>query len=492
LSSVGNVITPFMTKISRRSLMIKCGAAALGLSLPKAGLAQQRTVLNDASQLNPTPVIKHWRAKPQELSFIEHLRLELKEAAAAKRPVALGAARHSMGGQSLPRDGLAITLTQSLCIPAKDQRIYMADAGTRWSNVIATLDPLGFSPAVMQSNNDFGVASTFSVNAHGWPVPYGPFGTTVKSIRLMLADGTILTCSRDENKDLFALAMGGYGLLGVILNLEVEMVPNVLLRPAFKIVPSENFAQHFLERIEADRATQMAYGRLSVAQSGFLEEALIVAFHQQPVPETGLPIAESGGKMASLSREIYRAQTGWETGKRARWFLESIAAPAIHSGDFSRNSLLNEPVSNLAGRDKSRTDILHEYFIPPARFTDFVKACQEIIPRSKQDLLNITLRYVEADKTSMLAYAPTRRIAAVMSFSQAMAPGAEADMLRMTEELIDEVIAVGGSFYLPYRLHARRDQVERSYPRLKEFISLKHHYDPGLTFRNLMWDAYFA
>ena len=83
----------------------------------------------------------------------------------------------------------------------------------------------------MQSNHDFGVAATFSVNAHGWPVPYGPFGSTVRSLRLMLADGTVVTCSRTENQELFQLAMGGYGLFGIILELEVDMVENLLLRP---------------------------------------------------------------------------------------------------------------------------------------------------------------------------------------------------------------------------------------------------------------------
>jgi FAD/FMN-containing dehydrogenase len=252
------------------------------------------------------------------------------------------------------------------------------------------------------------------------------------------------------------------------------------------------FAHHFLRSIKQNHGTRMAYGRVSVAQSAFLEEALIVAFHEQPNAEGELPKAGTGGRMASLARQIYRAQTGWETGKRARWFMETVAAPAIASGAFTRNSLLNEPVSNLAGRTKSRTDILHEYFVPPERLVDFIKACQEVIPQSKQELLNITFRYVEADNISVLAYAPTERIAAVMSFSQEMVPGAEADMMRMTEELIDRVLAVGGSFYLPYRLHARRDQVEKSYVRLPEFIAQKRHFDPDLLFRNLMWDAYFA
>ena len=62
----------------------------------------------------------------------------------------------------------------------------------------------------------------------------------------------------------------------------------------------------------------------------------------------------------------------------------------------------------------------------------------------------------------------------------------------MTEHLIDKVLALGGSFYLPYRLHARTDEVRAAYPRLAEFVAKKREYDPQLRFRNLMWDKYFT
>src|SRR5262245_27915470 len=56
----------------------------------------------------------------------------------------------------------------------------------------------------------------------------------------------------------------------------------------------------------------------------------------------------------------------------------------------------------------------------------------------------------------------------------------------------DQVLELGGSFYLPYRLHARPDQVRTAYPRVDEVIARKRHYDPQLRLRNLMWDKYFA
>ena len=98
----------------------------------------------------------------------------------------------------------------------------------------------------MQSNHDFGVAATFSVNAHGWPVPYGPFGSTVRvappDARLR---ASVVTCSPTENAELFALAMGGYGLFGVIVDLEVAMVENVLLRPTYELMPASQLGPRF-------------------------------------------------------------------------------------------------------------------------------------------------------------------------------------------------------------------------------------------------------
>ena len=68
------------------------------------------------------------------------------------------------------------------------------------------------------------------MNAHGWPVPYGPMGATVRSLRMLLPSGDVVDCSRIENSNLFKLAMGGYGLIGVIIDLVVDMAPNFRFR----------------------------------------------------------------------------------------------------------------------------------------------------------------------------------------------------------------------------------------------------------------------
>jgi hypothetical protein len=41
-----------------------------------------------------------------------------------------------------------------------------------------------------------------------------------------------------------------------------------------------------------------------------------------------------------------------------------------------------------------------------------------------------------------------------------------------------------GSFYLTYHRHATRAQLEACYPRFREFLRLKHAYDPQEQFQS--------
>lgn len=468
------------------------GFAPLQPTLAGVDLIGQSTpagMMNDASLLSATPVHKHITLREDAGDvLVTAVRREMDAARAAGRPVNVSAARHSMGGQALPRGGHAITFDNDMMEPDTAKGTYRVHAGARWSEVIAALDPIGYSPKVMQSNNDFGVAATFCVNAHGWPAPLGPMGSTVRSIDLIMPDGTLLTCSRDQNAQVFNQTMGGYGLTGAIIALEVEMVKNERLTPTFDKMPAEAFGTTFIKALE-DPTVTMAYGRLNVGRADFFREALMITY-RPTADQQDLPPAPGSGFMSKIARHVYRAQLGNERMKSVRWWFETDLGTTLGGGDTTRNTVINEPVATLDDNDDTRTDILHEYFVPPDRFGDFLTLCRRVIPGSFQEFLNVTLRFVNTDAESWLAYAPSPRIAAVMSFSQEMTRRAEADMTRMTRDLVEGIIDIGGSYYLPYRPHPTVSQLERAYPRAAAFASAKRTIDPQLIFRNNLWDSY--
>jgi FAD/FMN-containing dehydrogenase len=298
-----------------------------------------------------------------------------------------------------------------------------------------------------------------------------------------------VTCSREENRDLFEFSMGGYGLAGIIVDMVADMVPNRMLEPRYEMLGAEAFGEAFLQAAQGDADLQMAYGRVDVSGEGFFRQALMVTYRPDGA-EGPFPAASGSGFVSHASREIYRAQPGSERMKKLRWWMETRVGPTV-AGRATRNTLMNEPVATLAGRDALRTDILHEYFVPADRFADFAFACREVIPASYQELLNVTLRYVGRDSESVLSYAPSGpRIAAVMSFTQEKSQRAENDMAAMTRALIERVLDIGGSYYLPYRLHATREQALRAYPRLAEFARRKREADPEGRFSNALWERY--
>ena len=71
----------------------------------------------------------------------------------------------------------------------------------------------------MQSYSSFSVGGTLSVNAHGITTDHC-LAESVLAFHFILADGREIDCARDSaDKDaqaLFGLALGGYGLFGVI------------------------------------------------------------------------------------------------------------------------------------------------------------------------------------------------------------------------------------------------------------------------------------
>ena len=493
-----------MAPLTRRALLLGSGAA-VGWALARRfadalptldgtrSLAQAPAAgtLNDASLLSETPVASHVivTEDPGE-ALVAALRSELRAAQEDRRPVNIGAARHSMGAQAIPRGGRAVTLESGYIEVDSAAATYRVQAGVRWNQVINALDPLGLSPKVMQSNHDFGVAATFCVNAHGWPAPFGPMGSTVRSFQMLLPNGELVTCSRSENAELFAQTMGGYGLTGLITEMEVEAVPNQALKPRYTAMPAADCAPAMTTAL-AQEGASMVYGRLNVDRARFFQDAWLIDYIPDGDQED-LDAAETSGWLSHLSRRVFRAQLGNERAKRRRWWFETGLGPRFGGGRVTRNTLLNEPVVTLDDRDPTRTDILHEYFVAPDQFREFLTLCQTVIPASYQELLNVTLRYVAADPESWLSYAPQPRIAAVMLFSQEMTARAEADMARMTRALIEGTIAIGGSYYLPYRPHATVGQLRRAYPRAQDFAAAKRALDPALRLRNNLWDSYLG
>jgi FAD/FMN-containing dehydrogenase len=497
-------------------------AAALLVILCYAGivayawLADSRSPLPDPSA-GQSDFSRLVRAKAAEVVVpdrdptraIEQLRTLVHQTAAQHGRITIAGSRHSMGGHTLLDGSLCIDMRCDVFrhIDAVTVRegvpTVHAGAGATWHELLTALDREGWSVAVMQSNDDFTIGGSISVNCHGWQPNSPPIANTVEAFRILLADGSVRECrrQRSEDRELFGAVCGGYGLFGIILDVDLRVVPNALYRAQEFPATSTDYAQRFESLVEQSSIPSgLAYGRISIAPGPwFLRDARIIRFvAANPTAASGdvrktldNPARQLAPKSweINLARAAFRASVGSDFGKLGRWTIERFHGQTHRV--VSRNGILRTPSEWFANRDPHFTEILHEYFVPPARLSEFLDRIRPILRKPEGiDLLNLTLRQVKQDKETVLAYARQDEIGLVMLFRYPATSGSDARMGAITEELIQAALTCGGSYYLPYRPHATVDQFRRAYPRCDEFYELKQKYDPNELFENLFYRDY--
>lgn len=444
--------------------------------------------VDDASRMNRTEVAEIW-AIPTSTDDAEQQLIELLARARQDGlKVSIAGARHSMGGHTIYPGGISINMLpfREMELDEKTETLHV-QSGATWSQVIEYLDQRGWSPAIMQSNDSFSIGGSISVNCHGWQYDRPPISSTVRSFRLLKADGEIVRCSRDENSVLFSLVLGGYGLFGVILDVDLKVIRNECYRLAQHLVPIDDALTTFHAQVEQQNDVRMVYARLNIVPDELFNEVVISVLTLEP--NESIPELKQAG-MVELRRAIFRGSEESDYGKKLRWRAETKLQPHIRGKLFSRNQLLNEGVEVFENRSAETTDILHEYFVPKPFAGYFVTSAREIIRRHEGDLLNVTVRDIKTDHDTFLRYADKDMFAFVMLFTQSRDEAGDKAMEAMTRELIDAAAKTGGRYYLPYRLHATQDQFRRCYPRADEFFAKKREYDPDELFQNEFYRRY--
>ncbi len=433
----------------------------------------------------------------------------VRRAAAEGRKISVAGSAHSMGGHTLVNGGWRVEMRVPAFQHIDPVRIengtatVQVGAGVTWHQLLRALDREGWSVAIMQSNDDFTVGGSLSVNCHGWAPNAPPIVSTVASFHLLRADGSIVECRRDRasDRELFDAVCGGYGLFGIILEVELRVVPNAFYRATEFSAEATDYAQRF-DSLVSDQAAPpaLAYGRLSIAPGPwFLRDARIIRFDPVLAPAGSAPIktvAANGGGYGltpteiALARAVFRASAGSDFGKLVRWTIERWQGQTHRI--LSRNGILQTPSIWFANRDPRFTEILHEYFVPPDQLSAFLDRIRtRLRQRSGEiDLLNVTVRKVRRDEVTDLAYAREDVFGLVILFRYRATGNADAEMARLTRGLIDDALAARGTYYLPYRPHATVAQFRRAYPGYAKVAGLKRACDPNEIFQSDFYRKY--
>nr|WP_275415132.1 D-arabinono-1,4-lactone oxidase [Snodgrassella communis] len=133
---------------------------------------------------------------------------------------------------------------------------------------------------------------------------------------------------------------------------------------------------------------------------------------------------------------------------------------------------------------------MEEFFIPVERFDNFYPELIAILKKHRVNVINISVRHANRDSGSLLAWARTEVFAFVIYYQQSTDERSKEQVGVWTRELIDAVLVNGGSYFLPYQLHATSEQFQQAYPQAAQFFKLKARIDPENKFSNMLLERY--
>lgn len=469
--------------LSRRDLLARGLGTAFATTASRRLAAEEEAdvVLNDVqSQLNATRVRRVLRP-----TSVDDIARAIATANRENLPISLAGGRHSMGGQQFARDALHLDMTsfQRVLNLDVERGLVTAEAGIQWPELIRELhrlqpgEPQPWTIREKQTGVDaVTLGGSVSANIHGRSLASPPFVHDVESLQIVDAAGRLLTCNRRENAELFAAAVGGYGLFGIIAQVTLRLTRRFKVQRRVEIIAVKDLLNWRQRRLDdgfvfGDCQYSIDLAGEAEAHQGVFPCYCPVEFDQ---PVTEKPVALTREDWARLYRlirtdkcrafELY-AEHYRQTDGQVYW--------------SDTHQLAGEFVGHRDAVDATQgTEMITEVYLRPDRLMEFFTVIRRDFQERAVDMTYGTIRFIEADRETLLPWAKEASVCVVCNLHVRHSDAGLAKAQQDFRLILERVIEFGGSFYLTYHRWATPEQVQKCHPRIGEFFRLKRKYDP--------------
>ncbi len=443
------------------------------------------------SQLNETRVRRI--VKPDSLEALQQTVQSLNDKG---ERCAVAGGRHAMGGQQFLSDETLIDMSLMNRVISLDLKRGTVDveAGVMWTPLINELHRLQQNESrvwsIIQKQtgaDNLTLGGSLAANVHGRGLRLKPVIGDVESFVLVDPNAQVLMCSRTENAELFRLVIGGYGLFGVIAQVRLRLAPRHKLRRIVRVMNLNDISAGFQEGMKMG----FEYGDFQFmtddTDDGFMHKGVLSCY--LPV-EDDVPLeTESHGLSPDdWSKLLYLAHTN--RGQAFELYAQHYLATErqIYFSDTHQlSTYLNDYHAEIDHATRAAvkgTEMITEIYVPRAKLTTFMLTVREDFRRHAVKFIYGTIRLIEADDESFLAWAKQNFACIIFNLhvehNDTGISKARTDFRR----LIDRAIELGGSFYLTYHRWAMREQIEICYPQFAEFLNRKREFDGRGVFQS--------
>lgn len=447
-----------------------------------------KLLINDVTYLYPTHV-KKVVEENQTSSLVEII----KNAKLNNLTVSIAGRQHSQGGHTYYKDSVFIDMkfyNQILNLDVNN-KIITVQSGVTWEQIQNHINPYNLSIKIMQSSNIFTIGGSMSSNVHGRDPSYGPIIETIISFRLLIENGTIVNVDRNQNSDLFYNVIGGYGLFGIILDVDIELTENEVYVKKTQIMDYSEYTKYIKENVDGNSEIGLHYGRLSISpDETFLKETSITDYIKvENYSEEILELEKE--KNIFRDKFFFGLSRNFDWGKKLRWYLQKKVVDSSNEIQLiSRNNAMRPPIKFLEYHSSKDTDILQEYFIPKENFVNFIDGLRSIIENQGVNLLSVTLRDLSESKEATISYSKKDSISVALYINQGISNDEKEKASTWTQNMVDLAIENDGTYYLTYQLYPSQEQIRTVYPNIDDFFLEKKRIDPQEIFMNKFYAKY--
>jgi FAD/FMN-containing dehydrogenase len=477
--------------ISRRDFLKIAGLSAAWPYVD--AMAQSSSVIvNDLhSQLNPTRV-----NRIVEPTTLDAVRDAIAAARREQRALCIAGGRHAMGAQAFATDGVLVDIRKLDRVLAFDMErgLIEVESGMQWPALLAALTAAqrgrekqwGFSQKQTGADR-LTMGGCLAANVHGRGLTLPPFVGDVEAFKLLDARGELLNCSRTENSELFSLTIGGYGLFGFIYSVTLRLVPRRKIERVVEVRDIKGVPAAFAGRIKDG----FLYGDFQYSIDNKSEDFLrrgVFSCYRPVADSIPLPSAQKELAERDWTELLYLAHADkagvfkryadyyLSTNGQVYWSDEHQMSiyPDHYHGELDRKLNLKHKA----------TESITEIYCERDALESFMADVRDDVRRHKVEIIYGTVRLIEQDKESFLAWAKKPYACVIFNLHVVHTPDGIRHAADAFRRLIDLGVKYGGSYFPTYHKYATRKQVETCYPQFSEFLKLKRKYDPAELFQS--------
>ncbi|MEP4079069.1 SAM-dependent methyltransferase [Haloferula sp.] len=471
------------------------------LPLAQGELICTATPLDDELDCND----KHSKLNQTRVAEVQHPRSEqavidaIKEAATNGQSVSICGARHAMGGQQFGSDTLLLDLSRLNDVHHLNTRHGFVEtgAGIMWRELIDELHARQADHEIVWSirqkqtgADDLTIGGSLAANIHGRGLRMKPIISDVEAFTLIDGEGRRHRCSRKKNRELFSLAIGGYGCFGVITSVLLRLAPRQKLERVVELTTIDKLIPTLEERIESGCLYGDFQFSIDETSPDFLHCGILSSYRpvepSRPIPEDRKELSDDDWKelihLAHHDRpRAFKIYSDFYLGTHGSLYWSDTHQLSVYLNDY------HSQLDHECRADVPASEMISELYVPREYLAKFMKAAAKRLRNGSVPLIYGTVRLIQRDDESHLAWARDDYACIIFNLHTEHSEEGIARSSDAFRSLIDLALSYDGSYYLTYHRWARRDQIEQAHPRFARFLEKKEEFDPSQRFQSEWW-----